>query len=100
MAKKRLDASKIAKQPKLKKDIAKFLAECEANWDEVKVPIVDILFRGRRGYINMNEGDLLRLFEKRHAEFERLYVEEVQKKQDEAGKYGWERTTSDRLRDI
>jgi len=73
MSKKRLDASKIAKQPKLKKDMAKFVAKCVVTLTpmEDRPSLEDLLYKGHRGFISINDGDLLRHFEKWHAQVER-----------------------------
>ena len=69
MGKKWFDASRIAKQPKLKKDIAKWLATCVTRHSDAdsRPSLEDILYKGHRGFISYHENDLLRHFEKWHA---------------------------------
>lgn len=61
---KRLNASKIAKQPLLKKNIARFLAKAELTLSEEEFSMEEMLFSGHRGFISYNEKDLVKLLER------------------------------------
>lgn len=75
--KRRLNANKIAKQPKLKKDMALFVAKCEVRWgNKPDISTVDLLWKGHRGFISYSEKDLMKIFEKYHALVEQKYTEE------------------------
>lgn len=66
MSKRRLNANKVAKQPKLKKDMAEFVASCEVRYNAEghKYNLVDLLWKGHRGFISFNEKELTKQFEK------------------------------------
>ena len=77
----------IAKQPKIKKKLAKFLAE---SYGLVPVDIQqDMLINGHRGYLAMTEKELTDLFDK---EYEKLLADKKKREdtRDEHNHGSWE----------
>lgn len=70
MGKRRYNSKRIAKQPLLKKNMAKFCAHVDVKYNMGKKPdMEEILAHGHRGYISMSEDDLAKAFD---AKFEIL----------------------------
>lgn len=65
MAKRRYNSKKIANTPSLKKRTAQFCAEIDAKFGSKDINLIDILYKGHRGYISYHEDDLAKEFDKR-----------------------------------
>ncbi len=65
MAKRRFNTKQIAKQPLLKKRMAKFCSYVEIKYSPVKPNYEEILTNGHRGYISYSEDDLAKEFDKK-----------------------------------
>ena len=59
----RYNASKLAKQSALKKDVSYFIAGCDQVFGMAPT-LVELLAKGHRGYMSYNEKELVKLFEK------------------------------------
>lgn len=64
MGKRRYNSKQIAKQPLLKKNMAKFCAHVDVKYNTEKRPdMEEILANGHRGYISLSEDNLAKTFD-------------------------------------
>lgn len=82
MSKRRYNAKKIANTPQLKKRMAKFCATVDVSFQDTKVDIAEILYKGHRGFISLSEDDLAKEFDKRLEFMRDKYGAAVKEDQD------------------
>lgn len=90
--KRRLNFSKVAKQPKLKKELSMFLAEYEVATKDIKYNVVDLLAYGHRGYVSHDERYLTKKFEQAVSDLEtrkQTYEENKKNKPTWMGEQRW-----------
>lgn len=90
--KRRLNAARIAKVPKLKKDIARWNAQFDITVGESKASIEDMLTNGHRGYVSYEDKKLVRLLEQRFNQLQQMkkeFEENVREQEEKGRHYRW-----------